>query len=691
MRIALVVAVVVGTVAAPRAQTVVPVPEFGRGDPAALSCRVTAVAENREQRLLTVEVRNTGLLAAEPLEFVIEAKDTSGAVRSETFRRVQAPLARRFGRPVPPGGKQTYVVAVTLPVARGAKGVRVAAAAWCHGGVVAAPDLRLGEPRSVSRSSLAGTFPVTEVELQNPFDRDVDLLLRVQLTQPRDTTVLMGLRLAAGQRRAWILPSLPGTVPYLDEAAVACPMRATAFELVDWSLVAPNDAAAAAALLQPAYEAAYRWPAAVQAVSGSFVFRQRRQRPNAPGAYDEAEARGRYTLQRGAEPAVQFDGTALSGVTGAIEAAFEFVAWPEWDELCRRNELVLVADDRVELRGSGWGVPRGGAASTLTTDGGAASVLHADLAIAGDRIVSRGFGDLRTAWELRATDRRWLVVRTASTSIVSTWAYGTCGGEFVPVQWSCTQSFGGVVASAERLELGAPTFAEHARVAPTPPAGAGAPMLRAAWDRGCRLPAAPLAIEAAFVANNPGTDLGWHGRKRVAGRFTATGFGRHMQSFHVAFDDAAQAEIEHELAFLLRDRLLMWWGREFADRLPFDEFFAGATIDGPQIDGSFAIAGGPVVSVATAGGLVRGWRTADGAEVRLTWSTVGGHEVVQRWERQHPKAGRGAPAWTETMVVGWTVVDQLPWPTSIALGQIFGREFGTETITLKNLVVKEAR
>lgn len=674
-----------------RAQTAVPLPEFATGDLAVLSCRVTAVAENRDVHLLTVEVRNAGTVAAEPIAFVCEAKDGKAGQRNETFRRLQQPYARRFGRPVPAGGKQSYVVPTRLPIGRGAKGVRVAAASWCHGGAVDAPDLAIGAPTSVQRESLAGTFNVTQVELQNPFDRDLDVLLRVQLLQPYDTTELMGLRLAAGQRRAWILPSLPGTQPYVDEAAVACHVRAKAFEVVDWSLVAPNDPAAAAALLRPAYERCYRWPASIEEASGRFVFRERRQRVNAPGQYDDVEARGRYTLRRGADPVVEFEAGNAGGAASAIAAAFEFTTWPDWAVLQQRNELVLVADDRVELRGPGWGVPRGGAATSISTDGGASTVLYPDVQVDGDRIVGTGYEDSRTVWDLRDGDRGRFVVRTASSSIVATFAYGTCDGEFVPTQWSRTTTYGDALFSSEVLELSAATFAGAARIAPQLPGGPGAAELRAIWDAGYRLPAEPLTIAAAFTATNPGVEQYWRGRKKVTGTLVATGFGRRMQTFHVDLDGAASPEIEHDLAFVFRDRLLMWWLREFADRLPFDEFFAGAEIGAKQVDGSFAIARGPVELVRTQGGLVRGLRTADGLETRLSWQDVGGRKVVQKWERDHPKQGSSVRAWTEVMTVTWIPVGDHLLPTTIVLDRIFGRDFGTETITLKNLSVKGSR
>ncbi|MBL8727882.1 MAG: hypothetical protein JNM25_05595 [Planctomycetes bacterium] len=675
----------------PGAQTAVAVPTFGAGSVQQLSCRVVAATAKRGTSLLVVEVQNQGTLAAEPLEFRLEVADRKapGGVRAETFRRVQLPRARRFGRSVPAGGRQSYVVPTQLAIGRGAKAVQVLSACWCDGGVVPAPDLALGAPRMVQRSSLAGTFNVTEVELGNPYDRDLDVLLRVTLAQPYDTVELMGLRLAAGQRRTWTLPALAGAQPYLDETAAACQLRATAFEVVDWSLVAPNDAQQVEALLRPAYAAWYRWPDAVTAVSGRFVHHVRRQRVDDVAHYDEFEAQGRYTLTRGGDAIVTFDSGDTGGVESAIAQAFEFVARPDYAMLAARNELVQVTDDRIELRGPGWGVVRSGAAGQLSTGGAASAVRHQDVQVDGDRLVGTGYDDARTEWTTQDTAHGWLVTRTRSSTVAQTFAYGDCEGQLAPIDWTSTTTFGDRLYSSERLELFDTTFGEAARIAPPRPTGDGVAALRAIWDTGYRLPDAPLELAASFVITQPGVDQLWRGQKRIAGRLVTTGIGRHLRRLQVTFDQAASPELEHDLGFLLRDRLLMWYLRDFGDRLPFDEFFGGAEIGGKGADGSFRIEHGPVEVVETQDGLVRGFRDRDGTRTRLQWQTVAGQKVVQRFEREHAASPRGGAAFTERVTVTWAAVGAHLLPTRIVLEDIFGRDFGTETIVLKNLTVKE--
>ncbi len=671
-------------------QAAVAVPTFGAGDVEQLSCRVVAASEKRGTTLVTVEVQNKGTLAAEPLEFQLEVVDrkADGGKRRETFRRVQLPRARRFGHPVAAGGKQSYVVPTQLPIVRGARGVRVLSACWYDGGAVPVPDLAIGAPAMVQRASLAGTFNVTQVELGNPFDRDLDVLLRVTLAQPYDSVELMGLRLAAGQRRTWTLPSLPGARPYVDESAVACQLRAVAFEVVDWSLVAPSDAQVVEALLRPAYEAWYRWPDRVTSVSGRFVHHARRQRVNDVGHYDVFAATGRYTLTRGSDTIVAFESGNTSGVESAIAQAFEFVSRPDYATLASRNRLEQVAGDRIELCGPGWGVVRTGGSGQMATDGASSAVLHPDVQIADGRVVGTGYDDSRTEWTTQETERGYLVTRTQSSTVATTLAYGDCERQLTPTSWSSTTTFGDQPFSSERLELFDTTFGDVARIEPPRPTGDGVAELRAIWDTGYRLPAAPLEIAATFVITQPGADQLWRGQKRVTGRLVMTGIGRHLRRLQLTFDKAASPEVESDLGFLFRDRLLMWYLRDFDDRLPFDEFFGGAAIGGKALDGSFRVDGGPVEVVETQDGLVRGFHDQDGSRTRITWQTVAGQKVTQRFEREHPGA-HGVRDFTESVTVTWAAVGEHLLPAKIVLEDIFGRDFGTETIVLKDVTVKE--
>ncbi|MGH8310763.1 MAG: hypothetical protein ACRETX_13330, partial [Steroidobacteraceae bacterium] len=232
-------------------------PAFADVEIEKLSCKVVDVDPVDEfTQLLRVEVQNRGAVDAEPVEFQIELDARKGTPQTERYRRVQLPLVRRFGRPAPAGGKQTYLLATNLIAKKGQHRVSVVTACGSTGGQVAQPDLGIGAPTSVQRTSLAGTFPVARVTLSNPLDADMDVLLRVTFTQPKNTVELMGLRLLAKKPREWIIASRPGVRSFVDSDTLpGSAFKVTAIELVDWSLVAQADPKAGAALLEPFYRA----------------------------------------------------------------------------------------------------------------------------------------------------------------------------------------------------------------------------------------------------------------------------------------------------------------------------------------------------------------------------------------------------------------------------------------------------
>src|SRR5262245_39617544 len=105
-------------------------PQFVPGDVAALTCRVTdARVVDAPLQVLTIEVANGGAVAAEPLAFRLEVPAKKGEPPAvETFARVQLPLVHRHGRPVPAGGRQTYLVPTALPGKKAQFAVGVATA-----------------------------------------------------------------------------------------------------------------------------------------------------------------------------------------------------------------------------------------------------------------------------------------------------------------------------------------------------------------------------------------------------------------------------------------------------------------------------------------------------------------------------------------------------------------------------------
>ncbi len=661
-----------------------PEPQFVAGDVAALTCRVLdARALEAPFQVLTIEVANRGAVAAEPLTFRLELPAKKGEPQpTETFVRVQLPLVNRYGRPAPAGGKQTYQVPTALPGKKAQVTVRVVDASFYDGGVVSRPDLRIGAPVQVQGKSLAGDFPVTQVKLHNPFDRDVDVLLAVTLQQPRDAVEVYGLRLPANGAVDWMIAQRLGNRPFQDmSGGPGCAVKATKFDVIDWSLVAPSSDTAGTDLLRGPYEAWYRWPESGLTLGGSFVYRERRQKAGSQTDYEDFEVRGRFTVAGDHQLTIDQEGDKANPRM-AVTAALETVRRPDFTELAKTNRLVALSSDRVATEGAGWTWQKDTRTASI---GGGDTHEYADLQVAGGRIVSDGVGNgPRTVWETMPMGGGWVVTRRHGTSIDERFAYGDADGRIVPAVYTSTTKFGDKLYSSCELLLSDLCFDGVQPIAPVAPAGDGAAALRAIWDAGMRYPTEPLALQAKFEVTNAGTDFVWAGHKRLRGTLSMKGVGRRARDVDVALEGDLAPETKFALAAIVRDRLLMWYGRDFGDRPAFDEFFAGATIGAPGASGEFPVPNGRVTAVSTSGGLVRGWRVP-GMVTKLTWKQVGDVQAVVRVDEANGGPGaRSQDRWDSATVITLAKVGDNLLPASITFERIFGRDWGPESIVLRD-------
>lgn len=666
-----------------------PEPKFVAGDLAALDSRVVAARQiDGVMQLLTVEVGNKGTVAAEPLQFRIELPaKKSEPPQVATFARALLPHAARFGRPVPAAGKATYFVPTALPGKKGQFTVQVTAASFVDGGSVPKPAVVVGQPDQVQRTSLAGTFPVTKVAMTNPVDATLDVLMLVTFEQPKDRVDLVGVRLDARATRDVVFATLPGVAAYLDPTMElpGCAMKATAFEIVDWCLVGAVPVDAGANVLRDAYEAWYRWPEADTAVAGDFVFRERQARFGQPGTFDDFLIKGRFAVTAAGETNVEvLEGTGANA-SYLLRELVSNLRRPDFAALAANNRLQLVADDRVALIGPGW--------SMLTQDsgqhrtGGAVKAEEsADLQVRDGRIVSdgRGSGE-RTAWEWQSVDGREVVTRRAASFLETRYSYATLGGRLVPLGASQENRPGNALFTASEIQLSNLRFDG---VAPAPrqePAGAGALALRELWNAGYRLPTEPLVIETKFTLTT-GNDGVWRGKKKLSGTLVMEGIGRNLRSSDCAFDGTLAREDEVQFAAMLRDRLLMWYGRDFNDRQPFDELFAGATVEAPDAEGVFRVTDCWLDRVFTSGGLVRGLRAkGGGTTTKFTWEKIGDRQVVGRIDEKI--GGPDTPAarrWDAATIVTLAPVGEHLLPAKIVFERIFGRDWATETLVFRD-------
>jgi hypothetical protein len=663
-----------------------PEPTFTRGNLADLTCRIAdARAVDEWTQVLTIEVSNRGTAAAEPLEFRVEARGKKGEPLVEGFARAQLPRVHRHGRPTPASGKQTYQVPTALVAKKAQLTVTVVDASFGSELAVAAPDLRIGAPTQVQSRSLAGEFPVTKVALHNPFARDLDVLLSVTLQQPKDSVEIYGVRLPANGMLDWTIAQRPGARPFVDmTGGPACAMKATKVEVVDWCLVAPCPPELGAELLQPAYDAWYRWPSAPNAFDGAFTFHERRQQPNTTNDYEDESLQGRFHVD--ADGKLTIDALAdRASVRNAVRAALQNVIRPDFATLTRTGKLVALGRDRVATQGRGW---------TWQGNAGSASVGSStisewnDLQVDGTRIVSDGVGDgPRTRWETVPMASGYVVARRHSGTLDERFTYRELDGRIVPASYSSTQTFGDKLFARCDLVLKELRFQGAKAVASVPPAGAGAVALRAIWEAGYRLPATPIEVQATFELTNPGTDLVWQRHTKVRGLLTMQGVGRRAREVDVLVEGDLPPHTKSQLAAMVRDRLMMWYGRDFADRASFDETFAGATIAAAS-DGTFAVAGAATTAIATGGGLVRAMRRP-GCATKFTWKEIGGVPTVVRVDEAIGEPGaRASERWDAAMLLTWTKVGEHALPTTITWERTFGRDWGPETLVLRDVRIR---
>lgn len=663
-------------------------PSLAPGDLADLTCKVVTLDTKGDvPHRLVVEVQNRGAASAEPLLFEIESRGKKGEAGTETFARVMSPRFARFGRPTLPGGKERYELATNLAGGKGQFSVRVSAASWHEGAAVPKPDLRIGEPQQVQRTSLGGTFPVTQVTLHNPFDRDVEVLLRVKLVQPVDRVDLYGVRLPANGAFDWVV-STRGTLPVYvpNDLPPGGPVKATGFELVDWVLVGEAPKEAGAECLGAAYRAWYRWSDLQNDVTGEVSCRGRHKKLNSE-EYEDYKFRGTFRVT----PAGAVTITADADTTDAgmvLGAMFANLMHPDFDELQAKNRLVPVAASRVAIVGPGWNRQR--SSGGLSVANGAVDFDQVeDLEVQDGRIVSSGYGDYqRTLWQMQQFGAGLAVTRRTGKSVDTSFSYREEGGRILPTAATSTTTFGDDLFSATEVVI---TGLKLEGVAPRPsraPKGDGVEALRAIWDAAWHVPTGPLEFSADFAVDSPGTDLMWQGQKRLRGKVVQRGMGRHLQHADFEFEGSHDLARQMALAAVIRDRWGIWYGRDFNDRLPFDEFFAGATIHAADGKGVFAVDGGQIAAILTSGGLVRGWRRA-GMAVDFTWQKIGDVQVVTRIDEQIGSPNdKSTQRWRAAVTIGFTTVKGQLLPSSFKLERIFDKDWGPEVLTFTNIELR---
>ena len=677
-------------------------------DTAALACKVVKeVEEGHGVVRLCVEVSNPGQRAVEPLVFRLEhvprkakGKQASSDNRVDLIARVAFPFANRSGRPVPPKGKTRYWLA-TIADAQETLSVTVARACFLEPASLAqpvAPDLEIGKLERLEQKSMDGRpLSVSGVRVVNPLEVPLDAIFLATTKEPRDEQVLLGVRLAPGAND-WVISQvvLPG--PRFEYDTPHQAVRVEKLELVDWCLVGVPDPGAAAARLERAYRGWLRWTEPFPGIAGSL--RATVQSSSGQGQpVLEHELAGRFRLDAEGRASVELDpalnpgipADKLSGLESAsaskVQAAFADLRRASFEELCTRNALRSVAEDAVEIEGAGFAPkdsPYDRSAAARKDPGQTPNLVVRD-----GRIVASGDRSSfeRLLWSARDLGAGYVVTqrRTPAGDWCYQFAYELLDGQ--PVVCGYRESWG--TLQGELLKQFQAQFFDleldrsGVAVTASPPAGEGAEALRAVWESGYRYPDTPRELSFVFEVRTPGTDGTWQGLREVDGRARLGGFRGFRMSragwsgFEAELPSSLAAGQRSSLGFALFDRLVLWSGRDFHGREPFERQFAACEVLAPAADGSFEIRGGPLERVVVKDGLVAAIHFRGSVERRFTWTKQGEQRVVAR-----VTTGEEVLSAKYVAVGGWLL------PSELELTRVFGPDWGPERIRLRELTLR---
>jgi len=665
-------------------------PSFTSGDVRDLKCEVaTREAAGPWSERLAIDVRNGARVAAEPLVFTVRVtpKGKKAAPIERTIARAAFPLAHRFGRPTPPGGKARYWLQIAKPEEGARVEAAVAQASWFEGAVPQKPAFAIGRIETAPQRDLAGTaFDVAKLAIANPLPHAVDVVLLASFSQPKDAKALVGARVAAGATSEVVVTELRVELGFVYEEPHG-PVRIEKAEVVDWCCVGngPPDAGAAAFL--PVYERWLRWPEPAPALRGRFAWSSL-----APGA--DLAARGSFRLDAAGAVAIELDAgakpelakTLSDGARTMVEEALLDLRRAAPDALDRAN-VRLVGDGVVEVRGAGFWL---GAKRGWRLSGSGGSDLEApSFELRDGRIAGSGFtgrvGDER--WTTEPLRDGWVVKRrqNASGQWSQEWSWTEVRG--LPVPTAYRERFGmpgGGLLRDQQLSLSEVELdGEGPAIAPAPVAGEGAVALQAAWESGYHYPESRRDLSARFTVEQPGSDMVWAGARKVHGSLRLRGFrgfqldASGWRECQVDVADEPLAATQRALAYALSDRLLLWTMRDWNGRAPFAEAFAGATIAAPDGEGRFAIEGAAWSRVVVRDGRLAELVRRDGSTQRLTWSKVGDDFVVTRVQSGE-----------EDLKARFVRVGDRLVPTRLDFRAVFGKEWGPEAIELTDVRVE---
>ncbi|MCC7012793.1 MAG: hypothetical protein IT454_09550 [Planctomycetes bacterium] len=666
-------------------------PRFTSGALDTLACEVVRREESPWGQRLLIEVRNSGAASAEPLTFTIAItpKKKPADVTSVEVSRAELPLVRRYGRAVPPNGKERYWVQIGVPDGGERYQARVTRANWFEGSAGERPELVVGKLVACAIQSNSGArIGATSVHLENKSEHDLDLVFLAEFKEPQDGRALLGVRLRAKSERDWILSRLPAALDFVDEAG-GRPTRVTKLECIDWCAVGASDPQAGEQLYRAVDAGWIRWEKPFPSWTGRFRHRAwgDDHRLKVEGTF-ELDLEGHVRLQLTDVERASGDSRLEPLVQAQFEHLLADVTRPSADEVLASNRVRLLCDETLELDGPGWwrGEKRGWSGSSSGKDG----ELLANFTLHSGRWVASGTrtGLADYTWRTQLVPGGWVVTerRNALDQWCESYEYGEVDGVVVPLVARTRLGFvdkpGTSHRTLELFDLHRASVAVGAQELPAPQ-GSGVDALRTAWNNGFRTQREPRTLRARFEARNPATDLTWQGHELVRGTVKLSGYRGFLcdssgwASYQIEIDGKLPDETRSVLANAVDDRLRLWSGRDFNGRGEFERIFAGATIAAADGDGSFAIEGSNLASVQVRDGRVVAITRRNLGVVRYTWAKFG-----EAWLVTRTQSG------TEDLRAKFSKCADTFVPTSIEMLDVFGKGWGPETITLSDVALE---
>lgn len=676
-------------------------PEFVSGDLADLSVKVSSVSEVGEwYRILTIEVTNRGAVDAEPLVFRIEGPAPPPAKKGEkpvpqirSFARAQLPFFQRVGRPVPAGGKQTYRIGVGIIAKKAEYKISITNASFSRGGGVAQPRIEIGALQQIDVTSFDKQYSISQVELQNAHDLDVDALFLVEFTEPQDVSSLLGTRIPAHGSTRWQIFSMISNEIFPSAGYTASiRTRVKSVKLVDWCLRQPPAPDAGKAMLESAYRNWARWPDPQPTLSGDFDFRERRVRYGTK-EFDEFQVSGRFSIDEKNEVEVEIRSGGGANANHLIGDVLRPLRRESFEQLCQENRIEPIDVDRVAIYGPGFGAARSETHNLRAKDSEGDEAANTVLRIAQDRIVGSDSTlqlttERESRWSSTVLDEGYVLTDQRGGQNEITCAYGVVDGLIVPLRATHREVVGGQIMSVQSIVFSNLTTSGIDRIVKQPPRGEGVAALATIWNSGYKIPRDPIALRGKFEITTPGTDWTWLGFKRLTGELRLEGVGRSLRRIEAKFDGIPDRDRELTLTGGLYDRFLMWFGYDANDRLDFDAQFANCTIQPMNDDGSFDITGGYLEKVLTRNSELTGFDRRDGVKVRFTYQDFAGRKACTKIEA---KFGTAEGPSFERVTLKLSPIGAHLLPTSMTFEGFFDPGWGPETIVLKNLTLDAAK